>query len=103
MKLKFVVNYLPLGLFDRLRVRCHCFASDYANWYNGMMLFIKDIRILVSVCDSKQPSIFITGRNEKDKLNELWESILRIVRVSCFASYIFQFSLISLFWGEGEG
>ena len=87
INLLFMMGYLPPGLFDRLRVRCCSLEFDYCNWKDHLLLFGDDHRFLVHKhnyppgAESSSPAIYIKGRGPKEKLESLWEVLLRLVQV----------------------
>lgn len=87
INLLFMMAYLPPGLFDRLRVRCCSLEFDYCNWKDHLLLFGDDHRVLVHKhnyppgAESSSPAIYIKGRGPKEKLELLWEVLLRLVQV----------------------
>ena len=82
-----MMNYLPPGLFDRLRVRCCSLGYDYNNWKDYVLLHINDIKVLVRQgkyppgSESSSPAIYITGRGPQDALDDIWNMVLRTVQV----------------------
>lgn len=93
INLLFMMAYLPPGLFDRLRVRCCSLEFDYCNWKDHLLLFGDDHRVLVHKhnyppgAESSSPAIYIKGRGPKEKLELLWEVLLRLVQVGKVADW----------------
>ena len=88
INLLFMMAYLPPGLFDRLRVRCFSHGSDYCNWKDHVLLYVDDHQVLVrkhnyppGAESGSSPAIYIKGRGPKEKLESLWEVLLRLVKV----------------------